>query len=88
MNSLRRLARRRPFRDTENAIFLGVCAGLADLWQLPALGLRVIAVILLLLAFWPVLLVYLTAAVLLPDRPLSYRGSRREQDFWRSGSYQ
>jgi phage shock protein C len=76
----------RLYRDRENGLILGVCAGVAEYFDVRTIGVRVIAVVALVLAFWPVLLSYLTAGLLLRDRPLPYRGREREARFWRSGS--
>mgnify|MGYP000155870155 FL=1 len=71
------------YRDKENGMLLGVCAGLADSLDVDPLLIR-IAVLLLALAlfFMPVVVVYVTAGVLLRERPLSYRGSFEERGFW------
>jgi phage shock protein C len=76
-------AGRRLYRDRENGIFLGVCAGIAEYFDLRTTGVRIGAVILLLVFFWPTVLIYLTAGYLLHDRPLYYDGPN-ERCFWRS----
>jgi phage shock protein C len=78
----------RLYRDRENGLFLGVCAGLAEFFDVRLIAVRVLAVIALLALFWPVVLVYLTAGFLLRDRPLPYRGRDQEARFWRSGSFE
>jgi phage shock protein C len=78
----------RLYRDRENGLILGVCAGLAEHFDMRAIGVRVIAVALLVFLFWPAVLAYVTAGVLLRDRPLPYRGREREERFWRSGSFE
>lgn len=78
----------RLYRDRENGLFLGVCAGLAEHFDVRVSVLRVLTVIAALLMFWPVLFVYLTAGFLLRDRPLRYRGRDQETRFWRSGSFE
>ena len=77
----------RIYRDRENGVFLGVCAGVAAWLGMRPLAVRVVAVVLLILKFLPTALVYLTAGLLLSDRPLTFRGSRSEREFWR-GSHE
>lgn len=81
---------RRPLRglykDRENGWIFGVCAGVADLADCSASVVRIVAVISLLLFFWPTVLVYGAAALLFRDKPLTYAGRCREQEFWRRHS--
>lgn len=77
---------RRLYRDRENGLILGLCAGLADYFDLNVLLVRGVAVLALLLAPVPVGLTYLVAALLLRDRPLRTRDHHRERDFWRRGT--
>ncbi len=79
---------RRLYRNKENALFLGVCAGLADFLDVRVWAVRLITIVVgLIFSFWPLALVYFTAAVLLRETPLMYRGqSREERRFWREGS--
>lgn len=70
------------YRDKENGLILGVCAGLADAMEVDPLLVRIVAVLALLLFFVPVAVIYGTAGVLLKDRPLRYCGSFEERRFW------
>jgi phage shock protein C len=70
------------FRDTENGLLMGVCAGLADYLDTNVLLVRVVMVLLLASFTIPVALIYLTAGVLLRERPLRYRGQAEERWFW------
>ncbi len=76
---------RRLYRDRDNGLIFGVCAGIASYFDIDRLLVRGVA----LLALWlsPLLtgLVYLVAAMLLPDRPLHARDRAREREFWRRG---
>lgn len=74
------------YRDRENGLILGLCAGIADYFDLNTLLVRGIAVLALLLAPVPVGLTYLVAGLLLRDRPLEMRDHHRERDFWRRGT--
>lgn len=72
------------YRDRENGWLFGVCAGIADRFNFRLGTVRVIAVISLLLFFWPSAIMYLAAVVLIKEKPLVYSGGRTENDFWRA----
>lgn len=72
------------YRDRENGWLFGVCAGLADRFNLRLGTVRVIAVICLLLSFWLTAAAYLAATLLIKEKPLVYAGPRSEYDFWRA----
>lgn len=71
------------YRDRENGWVFGVCAGLAERFNLNLGAVRIIAVISLFLAFWATAAVYLAATFLIREKPLVYSGARTEHDFWR-----
>ena len=72
------------YRDRENGWIFGVCAGVADRYNLNVGTVRVIAVISLLLFFWLTAGVYLALTLLIREKPLMYSGRRSEYEFWRS----
>lgn len=74
---------KRLYRDQENGLLMGVCAGLADYFEWPLVAVRVVAAGLLFFWFVPTVVVYITAGLLLRDRPLCYRGPDDEPEFWR-----
>ncbi len=82
------ITRRLLYRDRENGIIMGVCAGIAHYFAINVLGVRILTVIALLLFFVPTLMVYVTAGLLLRDRPLSWSGQDEELAFWRHSSRQ
>ena len=71
------------YRDRENGWIFGVCAGIADRFNLNLVTVRVIAIICLLLFFWVTVAVYLGATILIREKPLIYSGRDSERDFWR-----
>ena len=71
------------YRDRENGWIFGVCAGIADRFNFSLAMVRVIAVVCLLLFFWPTVLVYVFATLLIREKPLIYSGRRSEYEFWR-----
>lgn len=71
------------YRDRENGWIFGVCAGLADRFNLQVGTVRVVAVISLLVFFWFTAVLYLAATLLIREKPLIYSGRRTEYEFWR-----
>ena len=72
------------YRDRENGWIFGVCAGIADRFDFRIGTVRVIALISLVLFFWPTALFYLVATFLLKEKPLIYAGRHHESEFWRT----
>jgi phage shock protein PspC (stress-responsive transcriptional regulator) len=60
---------KRLYRSTDDKVIGGVCAGLADYFNLDASLVRVIAVILLLVPPFPALLAYIIMWIVLPKSP-------------------
>lgn len=71
------------YRDRENGWIFGVCAGIADRFNLRVGAVRGIAAVCLLLFFWATALVYALATVLIREKPLIYSGCASEHEFWR-----
>ena len=71
------------YRDRENGLVFGVCAGIADRFNFRVSTVRVIAVISLLLLFWLTAGLYLAATLIIKEKPLVYSGRRTEYEFWR-----
>ncbi len=73
------------YRDSENGVVMGVCAGLAHCLDLSRTGVRIVAFVSLLIFTGATLLAYFVAGFLLRDRPL-HHDSRRERRFWSAAS--
>lgn len=71
------------YRDRDNAWIFGVCAGIADRFNIRLSAVRIIAVICLVLFFWLTAAIYVAATVLIREKPLIYSGRRTEYEFWR-----
>lgn len=71
------------YRDRENGWIFGVCAGIADYFDINAAIVRLVAVVLLFLLFWPTVLVYIAASLLFKAKPLTWSGPCHEYEFWR-----
>ena len=71
------------YRDRENGWVFGVCAGIADRFNLNLGAVRIIAIISLFLFFWLTAAIYLAATVLISEKPLVYSGRDSEYEFWR-----
>jgi phage shock protein C len=71
------------YRDRENGWVFGVCAGLADRFNLQIGVVRILAVISLIVFFWLTAAIYIAATLLIREKPLIYSGTRSEYEFWR-----
>ena len=74
------------YRDRESAWVFGICAGIADRFNLRLSTVRVIAVVGLLLVFWLTVAIYIAAMLLIKEKPLLYSGRQTEYEFWRRRS--
>ena len=77
----------RLYRNPEEGVLFGVCAGLADYFGVKAWQMRAAAILLFLFSAPLAIFTYLMASIFLPRRPEQkpYR-SRDEEEFWRSVS--
>lgn len=71
------------YRDRDSGWIFGVCAGIADRFNLQVGMIRVIALICLLLFTWLSVAIYLAATLLIREKPLIYSGRETEYEFWR-----
>jgi len=75
---------RRLYRSRKGMIF-GVCAGLADYLNLKVVWVRVIAVIILLFTgIWPIVVIYLVAALIMNPEPVLPLETEEAQEFYSS----
>jgi len=73
----------RLYRDAERGVILGVCAGIAERFDLPLWLTRIGALAIGWVLTVPAIVAYLVAALLMPERPLHYCGDD-ERAFWQS----
>ncbi len=78
-----RPAYRRLYRDRENRMLCGVCAGVADFFGFDVTATRVLTVILQFL-FPATFLVYLAMCLVVPRKPEEIYRDKREEQFWKS----
>ena len=70
---------------SRNGIILGVCRGIADYFDFSVFWVRVITLVLLFLAgFWPVMILYFVAALLMKPEPVIPIETDEEQEFYDS----
>ncbi|MDJ0806382.1 MAG: envelope stress response membrane protein PspC [Gammaproteobacteria bacterium] len=74
----------RLYRDTQNEMIAGVCAGIADYFGVSVNVVRVITVIIGLIYSVPMFIIYLLAAWLIPEKPVDLYKDQDDEDFWRS----
>ncbi len=79
----RRSERSRLYRDRENRILGGVCAGLADYFGFNRVALRIILIVTAIPFTLSVILGYLALMILIPARPRDLYRSPEEEEFWK-----
>jgi phage shock protein C len=75
---------RRLYRDTENAMLAGVCAGIADYFGFSLTAFRWFVFLSCSFMMPPLFIAYIAAAFLLPRKPANLYGNPDEEKFWRS----
>lgn len=69
-----------PFRS-KNGLLLGVIQGFAEHWRMSPFVLRAMVILLAIFtAFWPVVIVYLVSAFILPARPANLPLTERQKE--------
>lgn len=78
----------RLFRDKENAMLAGVCAGIAEYFGFNRKGVRLATLLLMLFPpfFAFVVISYLVLAIALPVKPADLYETREQAEFWRGVS--
>ena len=73
------------FYRSRNGVILGVCRGIAEYFDFSLFWVRAIAVIILLFTgFWPTLILYFLAALLMKPEPVIPIHTDEEQEFYDS----
>jgi phage shock protein C len=76
---------KKGFYRSRNGLILGVCKGFAEAFNLSTFWVRCIMVIVLLLSgLWPVIGVYIVAALLMKPEPVQPIENEEEQEFYDS----
>ena len=73
----------RLYRDTDNAMMMGVCAGIADYFGLPRWVVRVGWVFLLFAFTFMTVIAYFAMGFALKPKPLDLYANVEEERFWR-----
>jgi phage shock protein C len=76
----------RFYRDRENAMIAGVCAGIAEYFGFNRKGVRVVVAIGAILFAPFVIVSYIILAIVLPIRPVQERVDEEKANFWRGVS--
>ncbi len=78
----------RLYRDGDNAMLAGVCAGIAEYFDLNRKGVRLATVLLVLFPPFAgfVLLSYVVLAIVLPVKPAGLYENEEQAEFWRGVS--
>jgi phage shock protein C len=79
-----RIHERRLYRS-RNGKLLGVCRGIAEYFDLSVSGTRVVVVILLFVSgFWPIVVLYFVAGLLMKPEPVIPFDRNGEEEFYNS----
>ncbi|KAB2888480.1 MAG: envelope stress response membrane protein PspC [Desulfobulbaceae bacterium] len=82
---MRSYDKRRGLYRSRDGVLLGVCRGVAEYFDLSVFWVRMAVVIVFLLSgFWPVLGIYLAAALLMRPNPVRPIENEDEQEFYDS----
>jgi phage shock protein C len=76
-------SRYRLYRDPDNGLIAGVCAGIADYRGIERIVIRLAFVLALVFFIVPAALAYILLAIALPKRPPALYRSDEEAAFWR-----
>jgi len=76
----------RLYRDKDNAMLAGVCAGLASYFGLSLKGLRLIVVVSTFFFFPFMVPAYIILAIILPAKPQNLYQDESQEKFWRGMS--
>ena len=78
----------RLFRDKENAVLAGVCAGIAEYFGLNRKGVRLVTFLFMLFPpfFAFVVVSYIILAIVIPVKPTDLYESSEQAEFWRGVS--
>jgi phage shock protein C len=76
-------SRYRLYRDPDNGLIAGVCAGIADYLGIERIVIRLAFVLALVFFIVPAALAYILLAIALPKRPPALYRSDEEAAFWR-----
>jgi phage shock protein C len=78
----------RLYRDRENAMLAGVCAGISEYFGLNRKGVRLVTVLLMLFPpfFAFVAISYIILAIVLPFKPVDLYENKEQAEFWRGVS--
>ncbi len=78
----------RLFRDKENAMLAGVCAGIADYFGLNRKGVRLVTFLFILFPpfFAFAMISYIVLAIVLPVKPIEVDQNPEQAEFWRGVS--
>jgi len=77
----------RLYRDKENAMLAGVCAGIAEYAGLNVKGTRIVYALLCLTPMFAFMIIcYVVLALVLPAKPKSLYENQEQAEFWRGVS--
>jgi phage shock protein C len=79
-------ARQRLYRNREERVVTGLCAGIADYLGIDPWIVRIGMILAMVPFFIQTVAAYFIASALIPERPEGFYGSSEEEAFWRTVS--
>ncbi len=73
----------RLYRNPDNGVFMGVCAGIADYFGVNVAGVRIATVVALFFFSVPVVIAYFAMGFFLKIKPEGMYATDEEETFWR-----
>lgn len=71
---------KRLFRSRKNKYLAGVCGGIAEYFNIDPTIVRIIIAVFAFPQFWMVMIAYVIATIIIPERPIDYAGDDYDEN--------
>jgi len=87
MKGVAGLVQKKIYRSRTQKIIAGVCGGVAEYFNIDVTLVRLVWVLVTLPGFFPGIILYIVAAVIIPESPYAYYGADDQNDAGSSNSF-